>query len=136
MGLAAYLPLELVYAFHEPAEQWILRRYAPGTGLAPGAERTTTTYASSPIAVFRDRTAKRTGNQDSGQTGPATCTVYTRTRLRTTSDVQGTPQPADLLVDPKTGNVWQATASGDWDEARGFAVTMTRQGAVGTPPWS
>src|SRR5574338_296898 len=28
MPLAAYLPLENVYAFHEPAETWIWRRYA------------------------------------------------------------------------------------------------------------
>lgn len=135
MGLAAYLPLEQVYAFHEPAEQWILRRYAPDTGLAAGAERTTTTYVSSVIQVFRDRTSQRTGNADPGQTGPTTCTAYTRTRLLTTLDGQVSRQPADVLTDPQTGWQWQATAMGAWDEARGFAVTLTRVGAVGGPPW-
>lgn len=136
MGLTAYLPLEAVYAFHEPAEQWILRRYAPDTGIAAGAERTRTTYASSVIALFRDRTAKRTGQGDPGQTGPATCTAYTRTRLYTTQDAQVSRQPADVLTDPQTGWQWQATASGDWDEARGFAVTLQRCGVVGQGPWA
>jgi hypothetical protein len=136
MGLAAYLPLQQVYAFHEVAETWILRRYAPATAVASGAERTTTTYVASLIAVFRDRTSQRTGNADQGQTAPATCTVYTRTRLLTTQDAQGQPQPADVLTDPATGWQWQATAMGAWDEARGFVVTCTRVGVVGSPPWA
>jgi hypothetical protein len=136
MGLAAYLPLELVYAFHEPAEQWILRRYAPATAIAPGAERTTAAYASSLVQVFRDRTAQRTGNEQQGQTAPATCVAYTRTRILCVQDVQGSPQPADVLTDPQTGWTWQATAMGAWDEARGFAVTLTRCGTVGGPPWT
>ncbi len=136
MGLTAYLPLEQVYAFHEVAETWVMRRYAPSTGIAAGAERTTTTFVASLIAVFRDRTSQRTGNQEQGQTGPATCTAYTRTRLLTTQDAQGSPQPADVLTDPQTGWQWQATAMGAWDEARGFAVTLTRCGTVGGPPWA
>ena len=136
MPLSAYLPLESVYAFHEPAETWVLRRYAATTDIAPGAERTTAAYADSLIRLFRDRTAQRTGNADAGQTGPATCTVYTRTRLVTTLDALVSPQPADVLTDPQTGWQWQATAMGAWDEARGFAVTLTRCGAVGSPPWT
>lgn len=136
MPLSAYLPLETVYAFHEPAEQWILRRYAPDTAIAAGAERTRTTYAASVIQVFRDRSSKRAGLGDPGQTGPATCVAYTRTKLLTTTDMQVTRQPADVLTDPQTGYQWQATSSGDWDEARGYAVTLTRCGAVAQTPWA
>jgi hypothetical protein len=136
VGLTAYLPLEQVYAFHEPAEQWILQRYAPDTAIAAGAERTRTIFASSLIQVFRDRTSKRTGLTDGGSTGPTTCVAYTRTRLLTTQDAQVTRQPADVLTDPQTGWQWRATASGDWDEARGFAVTLTRCGTIGGPPFS
>jgi hypothetical protein len=136
MGLTAYLPLEAVYAFHEPAEQWILWRYAPDAAVAAGAERVRTTYAASIISLFRDRTSKRTGLADGGANAPATCTAYTRTKLLTTQDAQVTRQPADVLTDPQTGWQWNATASGDWDEARGFAVTLTRCGTIGGPPYS
>lgn len=135
--LAAYLPLESVYAFHEPAETWILRRYAAATAVADGAERVRPAFAASPIAFFRDRSTKGTSQGDGGQNAPQTCTVYTRTRLHVTQvgAVSG-PQPADVLVNPADLSTWQATASGDWDEARGFAVTLTRCGSVMGAPWA
>jgi hypothetical protein len=136
MPLTAYLPLENVYAFHEPAETWILRRYAAGTVVAAGMERVRPAYVDQPIALFRDRTGRSTGTTPGGNTAPSTCVVYTRTRLRTTEDAQAAQQAADVLTDPQTRLQWQATASGDWDEARGFAVTLTKIGAVGGPPWT
>ena len=135
--LAAYLPLELVYAFHEVAETWILRRYAPATAIADGAERTRTTYVASPIALFRDRSTKGTSQGDGGQRAPQTCTVYTRTPLRTTQETNAAgAQPADVLINPGDASVWQATTSGAWDEARGYAVVLTRCGSIGVPPWA
>ena len=131
MPLAAYLPLELVYAFHEPAETWIWRRYAGGVVEGPAGERVRPTFSENPIAIFRDRTAKGTQQKDAGQAAPQTCTVYTRTRLYTTQDAAQSVQACDVLFDPSDGSAWQATASGDWDEARGYAVTMTRSGTRG-----
>lgn len=139
MPLTAYLPLQAVYAFHEPAETWILRRYAPEVESAGGAERTRGAWAEQPIAVFRDRRTASTVTRDPGAQAPQTCTVYTRTRLYTTQDAAG-PQPADVLFDAnpssKTpGAAWQATSTGDWDEALGYAVTLTRCGQRGVAPW-
>lgn len=136
MPLTAYAPLEQVYAFHEAAETWVLRRYAAGTAVAAGMERVRPAYVDQPIALFRDRTGRSTGTSPGGNTGPATCVVYTRTKIRTTEDAQTAQQAADVLTDPQTRLQWQATASGDWDEARGFAVTLTKIGAVGGPPWA
>lgn len=136
--LAAYLPLEMVYAFHETAETWILQRTPAAVAIADGAERTRAVPPSStPIAVFRDRSSKSTVNADSGQQGPATQTVYTRTRLVTTDDQRaGGSQPSDVLINPADGSMWQAVGSGDWDEAKGYAVTIQRCGSVGTRPWA
>lgn len=131
MPLAAYLPLELVYAFHETAETWIWRRYAAGVVIGPGAERLRGPFVENPIAVFRDRSTKGTTQRDAGQAAPQTCVVYTRVRLYTTQDAATGLQPCDVLFDPSDLSAWQATASGDWDEARGFAVTMTRSGSRG-----
>lgn len=136
MPLAAYLPLELVYAYHEPAETWIWRRYAGDVAEAPGGERVRGDFAENPIAIFRDRSGKGTTQRDAGQAAPQTCVVYTRTKLFTTRDVAGSPQPADVLFDPTDLSAWQATSSGDWDEARGYAVTMTRAGVRGQAPWA
>lgn len=134
---SAYLPLEMVYAFHEVAETWILRRYPASTEIADGAERTRPAgYVESLVSIFRDRSTKGTTQGDPGQRAPQTCTVYTRTRLLTTQVGQpGGPQPCDVLFDPADGSAWQATSSGDWDEARGFAVVLTRCGSRGVPPW-
>lgn len=131
MPLVAYLPLQQVYAFHEVAETWIWRRYAATVGEGPGAERTRGDFVEAPIAIFRDRSTKGTSQRDAGQAAPQTCTVYTRTRLYTTQNAGTAPQPSDVLFDPADGSAWQATSSGDWDEARGFAVTLTRSGLRG-----
>lgn len=136
--LSAYLPLEMVYAFHETAETWILQRYPAAVVVADGAERTRATPPSStPIAIFRDRSNKTTTNADSGQQGPAINTIYTRTPIYTTDDQSaGGPQPADVLINPADGSMWQAVGSGDWDEAKGYAVRVQRCGSVGTRPWA
>lgn len=142
--LAAYLPLEAVYKFHEVAESWILRRYAPGVNLADGAERTRPAlFSETVVQVFRDRRTASTANRDVGQQAPQTCVVYTRSRLFTTQDSEagGGVQSCDVLFDAsptsKTpGAAWQATSSGDWDEALGYAVTLTRAGSRGTSPWA
>lgn len=131
MPLVAYLPLQQVYAFHEVAETWIWRRYAATVGEGQGAERTRGDFVEAPIAIFRDRSTKGTSQRDAGQAAPQTCTVYTRTRLYTTQNAGTAPQPSDVLFDPSDGSAWQATSSGDWDEARGFAVTLTRSGLRG-----
>lgn len=136
--LTAYLPLEAVYAFHETAETWILRRYSPDVVAADGAERARGPWAETTILVFRDRRTSGSVNRDAGQAAPQTCTVYTRTRLFTTQDVG--PQSCDVLFDvnpaSKTpGAAWMATSSGDWDEALGYAVVLTRSGARGMHPW-
>lgn len=136
MPLAAYLPLELVYAFHEPAETWIWRRYSAETVEGPGGERVRGPYSENPIALFRDRSSKGTLQRDAGQGAPQTCVVYTRTRLFTTQDAAGATQPADVLFNPADLSAWQATSSGDWDEARGYAVTLTRVGVRGQQPWA
>jgi hypothetical protein len=128
MALTAYLPLESVYAFHEPAEQWIRRRFAAQVTQAAGAERTRGPWGEIRIQVFPDRSSKDTQQQDRGQTGPKQATIYTRTPIRVTDTAQ--PQPADLLFDPQ-GNAWQAISSGDWLEARGYAITVQWVGRRG-----
>lgn len=136
MPLAAYLPLEQVYAFHEAAETWIWRRYDQQVDEAAGAERTRAAWAEAPIAIFRDRSGKGTRQTDAGQRTAATCVVYTRTRLVTTDDRADDPLSADVLFNPADLSAWQATSSGDWDEARGYAVTLTRVGVRGRQPWA
>jgi hypothetical protein len=134
MPLTAYQPLAGVYAFHEQAERWILRRYLPGVAEADGAERTRPAWSESIVNVFPDRTAKTTAVTSAGQTSPATCTIYTRTAITTTDSDGPSVQSCDVLFDHK-GRAWQATKSGDWDEAKGYAVTLTQRGARGTAPW-
>ena len=134
MALTAYLPLEAVYKFHEQAERWILRRYLPATAEADGAERTRPAWGESVIDVFPDRSGKSTGSTNAGQTSPPTAVIYTRSRIVTTDSAADPVQGCDVAFDP-AGRAWQATKSGDWDEARGYAVTMTRRGGRGLPPW-
>lgn len=130
--LNAYHPLEAVYKFHEAAETWILRRYTAQVGARPGAERVRVAWAESPVAVFPERQPRRTEQLDAGQTAPERRTIYLRTRLRLTDTSTG--QPTDVLFDPD-GAAWQATEDGRWDEAKGYAVTLTRAGQRGLPPW-
>jgi hypothetical protein len=132
--LTAYHPLAAVYAFHEQAERWILRRYLPGVAEADGAERTRPAWSESIIPVFPDRTTRTTGATNAGQTSPATCTLYTRTAVTPTDSDGASVQSCDVLFDPK-GRAWQATKDGAWTEAKGFAVVLTQRGARGTAPW-
>lgn len=133
MALTAYLPLESVYKFHQTAESWILRRYPAQVVAQPGAERRRSAlWAESVVPVFPDRSGRLTTSDDSGQRNPDRCTVYTTTRVVLTDT--STAQPTDVLFDPR-GRAWQATASGDWDEARGFAVSLMRSGQRGEGQW-
>lgn len=132
MPLTAYLPLEAVYKFHEPAETWILRRYNPQVQAVTGAERCRVAFAESAVAVFPERDPDSTQNNDGGQTMTERRTIYTRTRINATDTT--VPQPSDVLFDPQ-GAAWQTFADGRWDEARGYAVALTRAGRRGQAPW-
>ena len=134
MALLAYRPLENVYQFHEIAERWILRRWPAQRVIAAGGEAVRGQWSESWVDVFPDRSTKSTAITDAGQDSPQTCTVYLRTRLLTTDKAAG-PQPADVLFDGQ-GRAWQARSQGEWDEARGFATVMQRNGSRGQPPWS
>lgn len=131
-GLTAYLPLEAVYKFHESAETWILRRYNPQAQATLGAERSRAAFVEFPVAVFPVRDPDSTANGEGGQTNTERRTVYTRTPIRMTDTT--IPQPSDVLFDP-SGAAWQTFADGRWDEARGFAVALTRAGRRGHAPW-
>lgn len=133
MGLTAYLPLEAVYKFHEPAEVWILRRSNPQVKAVAGAERRRPAFSESTIQVFPERRTTLTQNPDGGQTNVERRTIYTRTRILATDTT--VPQPGDALFDP-SGAAWQTFADGRWDEARGYAVALTRAGRRGQAPWA
>lgn len=135
MPLNAYAPLEAVYAFHEKAERWILRRYLPGVVVGAGAERTRRAQTESVVDVFPERRPRRDVQQDPGQTAPQRCTVYLRTELRITDTSVTPPIATDVLFDPR-GGAWQAMEDGRWDEARGYAVVLQRAGSRGVPPWA
>ena len=85
--------------------------------------------------MFPDRSGKASGLTDAGQTSPQKTTIYTRSRIVTTDSANDPVQGCDVLFDPM-GRGWQAMSSGDWDEARGFAVVLTRRGGRGLPPWT
>ena len=133
MALTAYLPLEQVYAFHEAAEQWLLRRYAQEVAAVSGANRRRAAYSETWIAVFPERQPRRTDQVDAGQKAPERRTIYSRTRLQLTDTTNATS--ADVLFDP-SGAAWQAVEDGRWDEARGYAVVVQRAGRRGIPPFA
>ena len=132
MPLLAYNPLEAVYAFHEVAEKWILRRYAQQVVAQPGAERRRGVFAESFVDVFPERSPERTLQTDAGQQEAERRTVYTRTKLRMTD--RTSDQPTDVLFDPE-GGAWQVVEDGRWDEARGYAAVVQRAGRRGQRPW-
>lgn len=134
MPLNAYKPLEAVYAFHEKAERWILRRYLLGVQVVAGANRVRRPWAESAVDVFPERQPRRTEQTDAGQTAPQRCTIYLRTEVRITDAAQDLALASDVLFDPR-GGAWIATEDGRWDEARGYAVVLTRAGQRGRPPW-
>ena len=132
MSLTAYLPLSDVYAFHEVAETWLLRRYNPQVQAAAGAERRRAAFAESAVKVFPERAPSSTQNLDAGQANVERRTIYTRTRIMATDTT--TAQATDVLFDP-SGAAWQTYSDGRWDEARGYAVVLTRAGRRGLAPW-
>lgn len=133
MALTVYHPLEAVYAFHEKAETWILRRYPAAVVEAPGAERVRSpAWGETPVAVFPERQPRRERQTDAGQSAPETRTIYLRTQVRLTDTT--TNQPTDVLFAPD-GTAWQSYEDGRWDEARGYAVRLTRSGRRGMRPW-
>jgi hypothetical protein len=130
--LTAYHPLAQVYAFHEKAERWILRRYNPQVSAQPGSERRRVAFAETVIDVFPHRDPDRTQQQDAGQASIKRRTIYTRTRINATDTTSA--QASDVLFDPE-GAAWQTFGDGRWDEARGYAVALTRAGRRGQAPW-
>lgn len=134
MALTAYLPLAQVYDFHATAERWILRRYAPQVTAQAGAERRRGEWAESVIDVFPDRSGRKSTQTDGGQANPDVRTIYTRTPIRLTDTPPNNVQPSDVLFDPH-GGAWQASNAGEWQEALGYAVVLTRAGVRGRAPW-
>lgn len=134
MALTAYFPLEAVYAFHEQAEWWVLRRYAPGVAVTPAGERVRPGFAEVPVQVFRDPRARTAVNGDPGQADAHACTVYLRTRLRTVDRDAG-PQQTDVLFNA-AGEAWQAVGVDDWTDAKGCVTRLARFGVRGQGPWA
>lgn len=132
MPLLAYHPLAVVYAFHEAAEKWILRRYLPQVVAQPGAERRRGGWSERVVDVFPNRRPASTEQRDAGQQNLEERTIYLRTRLRMT-DVSA-DQPTDVLFDPQ-GNAWQVFEDGRWDEALGYEARLRRAGKRGQRPW-
>ena len=102
--LTAYLPLELVYAFHEVAEWWTLRRYAVGVAGTDSGERVRPAYNEVPVKLFRDPRSRTATQGDPGQADAHDCVVYLRARLRTVD--RDTPQQTDVLFNA-AGEAWQ-----------------------------
>ena len=134
MPLTAYHPLEAVYAFHETAERWILRRYTQAVQVVAGSERRLTTFAEKVVDVFPERQPRRVEQTDAGQQAPQRCTIYLRTEVRLPDTTTSPATATDVLFDPR-GGAWQAYEDGRWDEARGFAVVLVRSGRRGVRPW-
>jgi hypothetical protein len=131
-GQTSYLPLEGVYAFHEDAERWKLRRYAAAVVAEDGGERVRSEFSESFVDVFPDRRVKKTRQHDDGQRAEQTCRIFLRTRILPTDD--DVTQPCDVLFDPQ-GRGWSAPEVTDWDEARGGEVLLRRQGSLASSPF-
>lgn len=132
MPLTAYHPLAAVYDFHATSENWVLRVYTPQVQVVDGAERRRVAWAESIVAIFPVRDPDRTEQGPGGQQNIEMRTVYTRTLLPMTDTT--TPEPSAVLFDP-AGIAWQVASDGRWDEALGYAATLTRAGRRGQAPW-
>lgn len=132
MPLAAYHPLAAVYAFHEAAEKWILRRYLPQVVGQPGAERRRGGWSETVVDVFPERRPESTLQVEAGQQAGQRMTIYLRTQLRMTDTTD--PQPSDVLFAPD-GTAWQVVEDGRWDESKGYAPVVQRAGRRGQRPW-
>lgn len=134
MPLTAYFQLEQVYAFHEQAEWWVLRRYAPGVDVTAAGERIRPAFVEVPVKVFRDPRSRTATNGDPGQADAHDCTVYLRTRLRTVDRDAG-PQQTDVLFNAQ-GEAWQAVRVDDWTDAKGCCTRLVRFGVRSQAPWA
>ena len=132
MPLLSYHPLAVVYAFHEAAERWILRRYLPQVVAQPGAERRRGKWSERVVDVFPERRPESTLQVEAGQQVVQRMTIYLRTQLRMTDTSD--PQPSDVLFDPQ-GNAWQVVEDGRWDESKWYAPVVQRAGKRGQRPW-
>jgi len=139
--LTAYFPLTAVYGFHQPAEAWILRRYAQAVTVDADGEPRSAVYQESPLQVFRDPRAQQATPAEVGQTSTETCTIYSQTKMRTTDAANpSTPTTADVLFDVagftgEPGSAWIVSAVLGWRDALGWEIRLARQGTRGLAPW-
>lgn len=141
MSLTAYWPLQSVYAFHAPAEAWLLRRYASAVTVDAEAEPRMGPYAESRVQVFRDPRDSRGGQSDQGQQSADRCVVYTLQPLRgIDSQDPAVPVFHDVLFDVagvtgNAGGAWVVAEVRGWRDALGYETVLLRQGQRGLPPW-
>ena len=139
--LTAYQPLRLVYAFHQAAERWILRRFAQAVTVDADGEARLGGYAEAAIDIFRDPRARRAPATDKGQESASRCVVYSTTNLRTLdSSDPDNPRATDVLFDAAgvtgvPGSAWVVAEVRGWRDALGWEVVLIRQGQRGFAPW-
>lgn len=142
MTLTAYFPLGQVYAFHQVAEAWLLRRYAQTVTVDADGEPRVPTWVEVPVQVFRDPRAQRALADDKGQTSAERCTVYAQTKMRITNAADpAIPTASDVLFDVagvtgEIGSAWVAVEVKGWRDALGWETVLQRQGQRGSPPWA
>ena len=141
MPLNAYHPLRAVYAFHERAEVWLLRRYAQGVTVDADGEPRLGAYVETRVNLFRDPRWQQSGQGDLGADSGEVCVVYSTTRLRPMdSDDPQAPTYHDVLFDVQgvtgaSGAAWCVAVVGAWRDALGYEHKLVRQGQRGSPPW-
>lgn len=141
MTLTAYNPLEVVYAFHEASERWVLRRYAQSVTVDAYGEPVAPGYSETPVDLFRDSRSQRAQTSDLGQVSAERCTVYLRVRLRVQdSSTPDVPTYSDVLFDVQgrtgePGSAWVVTETRGWHPSKGFEHVLVRQGQRGYAPW-
>lgn len=139
--LAAYFPLTTVYAFHQPAETWILRRYASEVSVDVDGEPRTGAWAEFPCPIFRAPPSQVAVPEDRGQVDAQRCVVYTQTRLRALDAGSTDPRPLDVLFDVngvtgEPGSAWVVSEVRGWRDALGWEAALVRQGRRGAAPWA
>lgn len=141
MSLTAYHPLGGVYAFHAPAEVWLLRRYAAGVTVDAQGEPRVVPYMESRVQVFRDPRRQAGQQSDQGQQGDGRCVVYTTQALRGIDSQDPAVQVFhDVLFDVSgvtgaAGGAWVVQSVQGWRDALGYETVLLRQGQRGLPPW-
>ena len=139
--LSAYFPLTTVYAFHQAAETWILRRYASEVTVDEDGEPRTGAWVEVPIPAFRDPRAEAANPDDRGQVDAQRCVVYTQTKLRALDAGSENPRPLDVLFDVggatgEPGSAWVVSEVRGWRDALGWEAVLVRQGRRGAAPWA